>query len=230
MMGAYHSKNTPTPNSEALLSEYDMDEDAFTKAMDLQYTRNNSRRGTRRAIKILSTAMIALLATWGAIDLTMQIYHRATPARSLNPPTVSLPNDYFCGDTPEEAIARGCEYDYMLPGFVHTDYIDAEVTEAFLSIGPDNGNWRYYDDANGTSTISPEILPSLWKIKRFHGTHEWHVMHCVYLWWKEFRSFTRQKSKLNMVSSEEHILHCARFIQRRTDFDSIDSSFLGKEG
>jgi hypothetical protein len=217
--------------SEALLGEYNMDEDALIEPMDLQYKRNNRGKGTRRAIKILSTAMIALLATWGAIDLTMQIYHLATPARSPITPTAILPNDYeTCGDTPEEAITRGCEFDYMLPGWVHPEYIDTEVTEAFLSIGPDDGNWLYYDDANGTSRISPEILPMLWKKRRFHGTHEWHVMHCVYLWWKEYRSFTRQKSKLNMMSSEKHILHCAKFIQRRVDFDLIDSSFLGKEG
>jgi hypothetical protein len=215
-----HSKSERV-NSEALLSEYNMEEDTFPKATDLQFKRRNSGRGTR-PIKILSVVLIALLATWGAIDLTRQIYRLATPARALQ-------DDYkYCGDTPEEAMSMGCEFDYLLPGWVHPEYMDAEVTEAFVSIGPDNGNWIYYDDANGTSRVPPELLPGMWKKKRFHGTHEWHVMHCVYMWWKEYRAFTRQKSKLNMVSNEEHVLHCARFIQRRVDFDKIDSSFLGK--
>ncbi|KAK8097636.1 uncharacterized protein PG998_013122 [Apiospora kogelbergensis] len=60
-----------------------------------------------------------------------------------------------CGNTPSEAIARGCHFDMVATAWLPPRCIDTELMEEFLSEHP----WRFYADQQGRSGCRMTPIP-----------------------------------------------------------------------
>jgi hypothetical protein len=182
-----------------------------------------------RVFKLGFKAVIICLAIWGTLDLGRLGYDSIS---KLVYPPLENPCD-VCGDTPEEAIARGSKYDILLSTWNPTFCMDEELLTEFEREGP-NGTWTYWVDPAGTKEIARSELPMLYGVDAW-TTFDWHITHCIYTWRKEWRASTMKKFTLDGNSGEKHIKHCGRMIRGGLKHPTaitthLDSKFLdGKQ-
>jgi len=109
-----------------------------------------------------------------------------------------------CGYGPEEARAKGCVYDVMMQDWVPVPCYDAVLTEKYLA----EGNWTWYGDGDGNTTISNEDMA-----KGEHGaawmSTSYHKAHCVFSWQKIIRALRNNRGISQELLSYDHVLHCA---------------------
>jgi hypothetical protein len=123
-----------------------------------------------------------------------------------------------CGHSTAEAISLGCKYDSLAAAWLPEHCRDDELTAEFETKGPGpNGSWIYWADSNHTHELSlGEIAvmaddPSA----RFHMSYDWHVIHCIFYWRKQYRSRFNGKTVEPRDDSEEHIMHCEKVITNK---------------
>lgn len=51
--------------------------------------------------------------------------------------------------------------------------------------------------------------------QRFHMSYDWHVVHCVYYWIKQYHTRTNGKIVEPRSDSEGHIRHCGNVIRNK---------------
>ena len=109
-----------------------------------------------------------------------------------------------CGYSPEEARAKNCVYDVMMQDWVPEPCYDAVLTEKYLAMG----NWTWYGDGDGNTTISDEVMR-----KGEHGaawmSTSYHKAHCVFSWLKIIRALRNNRGISQELLSYDHVLHCA---------------------
>lgn len=109
-----------------------------------------------------------------------------------------------CGYSPEEARAKGCVYDVMMQDWVPEPCYDSVLTEKYLA----EGNWTWYGDGDGNTTISDEQMR-----KGEHGaawmSTSYHKAHCVFSWIKIIRALRNDRGVSQELLSYDHVLHCA---------------------
>jgi hypothetical protein len=109
-----------------------------------------------------------------------------------------------CGYSPEQAREKGCVYDVMMQDWVPVPCYDAVLTEKYLA----EGNWTWYGDGDGTTTISNEQMA-----KGEHGSAwmstSYHKAHCVFSWQKIIRALRNNQGISQELLSYDHVLHCA---------------------
>jgi len=112
-----------------------------------------------------------------------------------------------CGKTPEEALARGCEFDMLATAWLPVgDAADLEGAE-FLAIG----QWDYYRALHGTekyNSYEPEVLGSITRPHSIWTSRRWHVVHCLYMFKKLNRALVKGWQVDGEVISEPHTEHC----------------------
>ncbi|KAM0718422.1 hypothetical protein Q7P37_005492 [Cladosporium fusiforme] len=147
----------------------------------------------------------------------------------------------WCGSTDEQAISMGCHYDHMAVDWLPESCIDRVLVSEFDASGPGaDGSWPYFDVAVLTeSGGSPEFLPingteidDLARVgKRYFATREWHILHCMFTWRKQFRARFDASHIEPWNNNEEHIQHCSDYIMRTIDWglgkDDVDTQILG---
>ena len=112
-----------------------------------------------------------------------------------------------CGQTPEEARARGCEFDMLVTAWLPSRCIDRELVREFMSLG----KWQFYDKQDGNEndkliTYDPAFLGSI--NQTIWTTRRWHTTHCVFMFKKLDRALVHGWSVDAEAISEPHMDHC----------------------
>jgi hypothetical protein len=127
-----------------------------------------------------------------------------------------------CGKTPEEARARGCEFDMLVTAWLPPKCIDRELVDEFLELG----NWDFYARQDGTekdklSTYDPDFLGSV--NRTIWTTRRWHVTHCLFMFKKLSRALVNGWTVDAEAVSEPHMKHCMKtFIEQVLFGPSLD--------
>jgi hypothetical protein len=104
------------------------------------------------------------------------------------------PDDYPCGHTPAEAVARGCKFETLITSWQHPDCFDEELnTEIVARYSPLPFYWSdrllpegEYPTLEMLHVIDPEDMP--YHEGPFWTTREYHTWHCSYAWMKMHRA------------------------------------------
>lgn len=124
-----------------------------------------------------------------------------------------------CGFSPEDARAKGCIYDVMMQDWVPPPCYDEVLTNMYL----DEGNWTWYGDWDGNTTLSNEVMA-----KGEHGVawmaNSYHKAHCVFSWLKIIRALRNNRGISQELLSYDHVLHCKHGALKGADDESIGVS------
>lgn len=119
-----------------------------------------------------------------------------------------------CGKTPEEAQARGCEFDMLVTAWLPPRCIDRELVDEFMELG----RWQFYTQQDGTekdkfSTYDPNFLGSV--NQTIWTTRRWHTTHCLFMFKKLGRALVKGWTVDAEAVSEPHTEHCTKtFIEQ----------------
>jgi hypothetical protein len=119
-------------------------------------------------------------------------------------PNMAVGEILDCGWSTEEARAKNCVYDVMMQDWVPEPCYDAVLTEKYLT----RGNWTWYADGDGKTTISDEVMQlgehgSAWMATSYHHAH------CVFSWVKLVRALRNHRGISQELLSYDHVLHCS---------------------
>lgn len=112
-----------------------------------------------------------------------------------------------CGNSPADAIERGCRFDVMSFSWLPLPCFDSSLSAEFLALR----DWHWYLD----STDEQEVLVNEVEL----GTHdqlfvtwEYHLNHCTYMWKKLHRAILREGPIDSYIGNYSHTLHCAEVL------------------
>lgn len=134
-----------------------------------------------------------------------------------------------CGASTAEAVAMGCRYDSLaaawLPGHCRDEQLTAEFDKS--GDGP-NGAWKYWLDLNHTKEITLDDLRTRGDDKdfRFYSTMDWHIVHCLFYWRKQFRARFNGVTVEPRYDSEEHLNHCGAMFRIKSDLGVVSGVVL----
>ncbi|KAK0387380.1 hypothetical protein NLU13_5692 [Sarocladium strictum] len=117
-----------------------------------------------------------------------------------------------CGKTPDEAKARGCQFDMLATAWLPPRCIDYELVDEFMKLG----DWQFYTEMHGGqkhSSYEPEYLGSFSEPKSIWTSRAWHHMHCLYMWKKIGRALVRGTPSDAETISEPHTHHCMKAME-----------------
>lgn len=164
--------------------------------------------------------IVGALVTLGFIILTFVSFITGRP------PSGHV-ESYLCGNSATEAEARGCVFDTMLYGWIHTECFDEELMEQYLHAG----NWTWQDDPQHEAPL-PDVSVvgvghkelsgrGLWATQpdssgRWVHRWEFHLVHCAYSWELMERAYNRPNGwvvrELDYEEGVEHAGHCGERI------------------
>ncbi len=114
-----------------------------------------------------------------------------------------------CGKTPEEARARGCEFDMLVTAWLPPRCIDRELVNEFMEVG----QWEFYTKLHAKEedkfgTYDPDFIGSVnhtvWTTRR------WHATHCLFMFKKLTRALVNGWTTDAEAVSEPHMEHCMK--------------------
>lgn len=123
-----------------------------------------------------------------------------------------------CGNTPSEALSRGCHFDMVATAWLPPRCIDTELMNEFMSEHP----WRFYSDQQGAQPLpdDPDTLGS-YADGRIWTTNRWHVAHCLYMWRKLNRALVRGWMTDAETVQQRHTDHCSKSILEFHELDGL---------
>ena len=127
-------------------------------------------------------------------------------------PTTGLPLSWShgdCGNSPEDAKARDCEYSIVLHSWLPKSCLttaDAEDAKD-MYMGRD---WPYETEAGQNLTME-ELGGG--DYHHFTTTFGWHVTHCMYVWKRLHRILLDPTQELDSYTANyHHTSHCVKMI------------------
>jgi hypothetical protein len=135
----------------------------------------------------------------------------------------------------------GCHYDHLAVDWLPDSCIDKDLVTEFDASGPGaDGTWPYFDVGNSTEAggsagfvpINSTDIDDFAKAGRWYfATREWHILHCMFTWRKQFRAGFDAANVEPWNNNEEHIRHCSEYIMRTVSWglskDIVDTQILG---
>ncbi|KAI0162267.1 hypothetical protein GGR57DRAFT_489959 [Xylariaceae sp. FL1272] len=114
-----------------------------------------------------------------------------------------------CGKTPEEAKARGCEFDMLVTAWLPPRCHDRELTNEFM----ETGQWQFYtkyhaNDTDKYGTYDADFIGSV--NRTVWTTRRWHATHCLFMFKKLTRALVRGWTTDAEAVSEPHMEHCMK--------------------
>lgn len=178
------------------------------------------RHQHRGWLSTLSSFLLGL-ATMGAVialysALTMPAPH--SHARNLphaangTDPKTGLPLSWShgdCGNSPEDAKARGCQYSIVL----HSWLPESCLTDDDAQDAKDMYHGRHwpYEIAAGRNLTVEELGAG--DYGHFTTTFDWHVTHCMYVWKRLHRILMDPALELDSYTANyHHTSHCVKMI------------------
>ncbi|KAB8234229.1 hypothetical protein ETB97_001425 [Aspergillus alliaceus] len=186
---------------------------------------HNSHRWRPR----IRDTIVFLLALYGLLNLATLLWsHLPTLKRAHLPCS--------CGQSPEEAITRGCKFDPFALAWLPDNCRDDELIREFEELGKaHNHSWEFYTWPNPERKLDlsqVSMMAQVVGVKHINRsavttTVDWHHTHCLYLWRKLYRS---RYTKLRMESrydAEHHQKHCVESILNWIRLQSPAEQLLG---
>ncbi|KAI9038397.1 uncharacterized protein KD926_010814 [Aspergillus affinis] len=185
---------------------------------DLEQPPNNEKTTTpppsRRWPILLRNGLISLLALYGLINLTLQIYSHLP---------ISVPNQAHssctCGSTPAEALSRGCKFDPFALAWLPSTCRDDDLIQEFETLGKaNNHSWTFYTWPNADRELTLQEVSMMADVVGTKNrtavttTVDWHHTHCLYLWRKLYRTRYTGLGMEGRYDSEHHQKHCVESI------------------
>ena len=138
-------------------------------------------------------------------------------------PTTGVPTYYkktlTCGNTTEEAEARGCEFDLLSHNWTPAPCVDHEIMAEFREYvrSPERKHsaWPYYVDHDGKDWIPDERALALRANKHVVTTQEEHLAHCGFLIRRIHRAMLGITKADDIVSKYPHTVHCTQELMRQ---------------
>lgn len=133
-----------------------------------------------------------------------------------------------CGKTPEEARARGCEFDMLVTAWLPPRCIDRELVDEFTALG----EWDFYTkyhakEEDKFDTYDPDFLGSV--NQTIYTERRWHITHCLFMFKKLTRALVNGWPVDAEAVSEPHTEHCMKtFTEQmlfgpKLDLDEIET-------
>jgi hypothetical protein len=133
-----------------------------------------------------------------------------------------------CGQSVDEAISLGCEFDMVSVAWTPKECIDQTSTAEFEEwLGSEERvhPWPFWEDRDAKKPLRGKDQLSHYAGKIIWTNLEYHIGHCAF----EFRSLQRSISGDALVKSymknDTHTLHCLHTMLGKQDFDVIDTHF-----
>lgn len=130
-----------------------------------------------------------------------------------------------CGNTAEEARARGCHFDIISFCWLPDACYDAKLSENFDNIT----TWEWFLDSNGTQPISHDQAMT-GDYTGLFVNWEYHVRHCTAMWEKMHRAILgRGKSAIDgYIGPLGHTQHCSQMLLTVDDWKELNTIILVK--
>lgn len=178
---------------------------------------------------------VSALAVWGFLDGSRRAFESIEASLKTARPNC------WCGSTDAEAMAMGCRYDQIAVDWLPEYCIDNDLVAEFDASGPDaNGSWPYFEpitmfgSENETDFVridNAEIDSFAREGRGYYATREWHVLHCMFTWRKQFRARFQAEKVEPWNNHEGHIKHCSEYIisavKWRLEADVVETHILG---
>ncbi|PVH72015.1 hypothetical protein DL98DRAFT_434033 [Cadophora sp. DSE1049] len=122
-----------------------------------------------------------------------------------------------CGNTPTEALTKGCHFDLVATAWLPPKCIDYELAAEFAALHP----WQYYSHRNGTDPLPNDadilgmVTGNIWT------TDRWHAAHCLFMWKKLNRAIVRGWMTDAETVKLAHTDHCVMNILNMEDPNAI---------
>ncbi|RAQ62083.1 hypothetical protein AFCA_012967 [Aspergillus flavus] len=214
----YERVDSSASDPELSLSNDAIEEETLLQTANKEQSKASHNifvRGTKRLLssprtRIARDTFICLLALWGLISIAHNIFLAAR----RNAPRKHC----YCGNSTSEAISLGCKFDSLAAAWLPPYCRDDELTAEFERSGPGpNGSWDYFADDYHKIPMTLEEVAALGdnQSAKVMMTREWHVVHCLFYWRKQFRvRFREAQGGIVEPSfdSETHINHCISVI------------------
>lgn len=174
-------------------------------------------------IYILSTMVIFLSLTSTALFFTRSAapstdVKTSIPGAAIPDPTVDDPGHFEphldgveiievgnCGNSSEEARAKGCIFDVMSILWVTPECYDAELAEEFKTHW--DHEWWAHRKADPQDQVPYDVVAQgEWKYLWVEW--EYHQLHCTFMWRKMHRAILNHWPMEDRLMSWGHTLHC----------------------
>ncbi|KAI1328866.1 hypothetical protein F5Y16DRAFT_419440 [Xylariaceae sp. FL0255] len=159
--------------------------------------------------------IIILLLGWFLLvpPPTKLDYQSLTPDKKVYPSGPLSWSQRFetlpCGMTPEEARARGCQFDMLVTAWLPPRCIDRELVDEFMEVG----QWEFYTKYHGEEedkfgTYDADFIGSV--NQTVYTTRRWHATHCLFMFKKLTRALVHGRTTDAEAVSEPHMEHCMK--------------------
>ncbi|KAL1983820.1 hypothetical protein VTN96DRAFT_9906 [Rasamsonia emersonii] len=127
----------------------------------------------------------------------------------VNPGFVISPEtgEAKCGNNWREAKRLGCHFDVMASRWYSDSCFNGEVLDQMLK----EVDFEWYADPQHTQKVPKEVALS-GEFDELYPLHDYHIMHCLYLWRRLHSALIEHRHLDDDVYSYGHTLHCTRLI------------------
>lgn len=166
---------------------------------------------------LLTAFLLGLLAMGASMTLysilTPDSHARIIPqAADGTDPKTGLPlawSNGDCGNSPEEAKARDCQYSIVLHSWLPKSCLTEADEEDAQDMYKDR-HWPY-EIASGRNLTMDDL--ALGDYGHFTTTFDWHVTHCMYVWKRLHRIMLDPTQELDSYTANyHHTSHCVKMI------------------
>ncbi|PYI11438.1 hypothetical protein BO78DRAFT_425919 [Aspergillus sclerotiicarbonarius CBS 121057] len=171
--------------------------------------------------------LICILAGYGLLNLGVLLYtHFPKPHH----------NPCACGQTPTEALSRGCQFDPFALAWLPDNCRDDELISDFHALGQkDNHSWSFYLFPTTEKQLSLEEVSMMAQVVGTEAhkdtvvttTADWHYTHCLYLMRKIYRAHAAGKTIESRTDSEHHVKHCVESVLQWITTESDAAGLVG---
>lgn len=157
---------------------------------------------------LTKTCILYSLAFWGVFNLITLPSPQLDHAKSTH---YTDRTGCDCGSSVAEAIARDCKFDGLAMAWLPPHCRDDELAAEFNTVGDGpNGTWLYYADRERTLPMDASDVAALadQPTALVHMSVQWHTLHCIFYWRKQFRARFNGKIVEPRSDTEHHIKHC----------------------
>lgn len=173
--------------------------------LDLKDNLNRPRQISTKTKYLLGLA--AMTTAFFALILLLFLSHMHQLSANLFRPEV--PDNTFCGRTPEDAIMNGCHYEPMLSSWVPDAcyFIDAQQDYDVFS------DLSWFADPFLRQPLNETEMLDLRRgfYSHVYTTWQYHDEHCLYTWRKLAMAMEQRLPLIDSkTADEEHSQHCAK--------------------
>jgi hypothetical protein len=135
-----------------------------------------------------------------------------------------------CGNTTQQALAKGCKYDILLNNWVPAPCYDKD-SQDFIAEYTDDESWGAFADKNMTQRLNS--VQEMAESEIYYTSVRDHINHCAVLWKKQFWALFEEKREFDtVVASAGHTDHCAQYLMEVvgadwTEATKVERGFAG---